>query len=176
MNGEPISWLARSKNSKEWHEENLNKFKERKVTLFPRYINSPGTDFDKILGGYDNITNNTHTLVIVEGLFDYINLSNLLKTNLYEEMKVIFTFGNKISDNQINLLRKKKSIKNIILMYDYNTIKQSKRYSLLLSKYYDVDICEIKDPDVDPGNMSESYLSDLLINKKNFLYFYTSKI
>ena len=40
MKGKTVAWLARSKKSKEWHEQNLKEFKEGKSKLVLRYENS----------------------------------------------------------------------------------------------------------------------------------------
>lgn len=175
QNGKRVGWLARSKYSKEWHKRNLEQFKLGKERLTLRYRNSDDTDFDSIIGGFDQITENTHTLILVEGIFDSTNISNLIRTNESEEVKVVFTFGDSVSDNQIKKIKNEKNVKNIILLYDYNTIRQSKHFSLLLSKWFNVDVCYIDREGVDPGNIDEKYLSEVLSNKKNFLYFYNSK-
>lgn len=171
-----VGWIARSKYSKDWHENNLIKFKKGEEELYLRYRNSSNTDFVNILGNYDDINKNTHTVILVEGLFDSTNVENLLKLNFQDEIKCCFTFGNKVSNNQIELLLKKPNIENIILMYDENTINQCKIYGARLSKYFNVDIAEIKDKNVDPGNMTKNYILNTLINKKNFLYFYNSRL
>jgi len=173
--GRAVGWLARSKYSKEWHKENLENFKLGLCPLVLRYKNSTGTDFERIIGGYDEITDNTHTVIAVEGLFDKTNISNLLKTNLSEELKVIFTIGDSFTTSQIKLLKQTK-VRRVILMYDPNTTEQSMRYSMELSRHFDVDVCCIEDEGIDPGNMTENYLNELLLKYKNFMYFYTSKI
>jgi len=169
-----VAWLARSKYTKEWHEENLRKHKEEGGSLVLRYKNSPNTDFDRILGGFDEITDKTHTVIAVEGLLDKTNISNLLETEKDDSIKVVFTFGNKFSENQIKLL-KGTNVENVILMYDFNTIKQSKRYSVELSRWFNVDVCKINDENIDTGNMNKQYLLNLLETKQNFLYFYRSQ-
>lgn len=173
--GKIVGWLARSKKSKEWHKNNLEQFKLGKELLVLRYMNSTGTDFEKILGGFDDITERTETVIAVEGLFDKTNISNIVHDNTSEALKVIFTFGDKFSDHQIKLL-KTTAVRKVILMYDANTIKQSKQYSMELSKYFEVDVCYIDNPEIDPGNMTENYFNEIIKNKKNFLYFYGSKL
>jgi hypothetical protein len=173
--GKIVGWLARSKRSKEWHKQNLEAYKEGKERLVLRYINSTGTDFERILGGFDQITDNTEIIIAVEGLFDYSNASQLLDTNKTEELKVVFTFGNKFSDSQIKMLRKT-NVKRVILLYDPLTNTQSKKYAMELSKYFEVEVCSIDDPDTDPGNITLEYLTEVLSNRKNYIDFYTSKI
>lgn len=173
--GKTVGWIARSKYSKEWHKENSERHKEFGDYLKLRYINSTGTDFERIIGGFDEITENTHTVIVTEGLFDKTNISNHLKTEESEELKVIFTFGNKFSVSQIELLRTTK-VKTVVLMYDPNTIKQSKQYSMELSKWFETYVCYIKDEEIDPGNMSKKYLAETLENMENNIYFYSSSL
>lgn len=180
--GRVVGWLARSKFSKEWHKENLRDSKLGLCSLRLRYINSTGTDFEKILGGFDEITPNTHTIIAVEGLFDKTNISNLLKTNQDESVKVLCTFGNKFSPSQIKLLRAT-NVELVILLYDAGTIATSKQYSLELSKWFNVEVCCIEDnkytddgEEIDPGNIDSKYLSEVLGKRRNFLYFYQSII
>lgn len=173
--GKVVGWLARSKFSKKFHKENEKAHKLGLEPLKLRYINSTGTEFERILGGFDEITDETHTVLTVEGLFDYTNTSNLLRTEESDEVKVIFTFGNKFSEDQIKLLRETK-VKTVILMYDPETVSQSKKYALELSKYFEVFVCYIKDKTIDPGNISAKYLDEVLDNMKNSFDFYTSKI
>lgn len=180
--GRVVGWLARSKYSKEWHKKNLEDSKAGLCSLRLRYINSTGTDFEKILGGLDEITENTKTVIAVEGLFDKTNVSNLLQLNKEESIKAIFTFGNKFSENQIRLL-KKTNVEHVILIYDPGTLDQTQRYSLELSKWFDVEVCLIDEnkktsdgDSIDPGNIDLKYLLEILTKRQNFLYFYHSVI
>lgn len=172
QDGKRVSWLARTKHSYEWHKRNIMAAKEKKEKLMPRYLNSEGTEFEKILGGIDKVTDNTHTVILVEGMMDAVNTDTVLGLNKSEEIKCCYTFGNKVSDNQINILRKKKCVKNVILMYDYGTIKQSKIYGLNLCKYYKTFVTLNNNPDIDPGNMDLSFAENLLNNKMEAMEFY----
>lgn len=172
--GKRLSWLARTRFSYDFHSENIKQWKEKEAELIPRYLNSEGTEFDKILGNLDEITDNTHTVIAVEGLFDACGLDVILRLNESEEVKAVFTFGNKFSEAQIKLLRTKKSVKTVILMYDAETTKQSKSYGLSLSKYFETYVCHNENPDLDPGNMDLKYCLKLLKNKKPALEYYTT--
>jgi hypothetical protein len=176
QNNVNVGWLARSKYSKEWHKQNLKEYKEKGVLLKLRYRNSEGTDFAKILLGIDEITVNTHTVYLVEGLFDKSNVDNELGLYNNEDIKCLCTFGDKISSYQINLLRFKKSVKNIIILYDYGTSKQSKIYGSELMKYFNVKVGYFPDEDIDAGEAKKSYLENILNNSKSFLDFYLSRI
>ena len=161
-NGKLVSWLARSRKSYEWHKENLEQFKAGEARLHLRYTNSEGTEFEKILGGLDEITENTEVVIVCEGLFDKINVDRRLKLNKFEETKCIFTFGNKFSSEQMNLLKAKKSVKTVILMYDHGTVKISREVGLNLSNYWQTWIAHLDDPDIDPGDMTLKQLNKVL--------------
>lgn len=173
-----VGWVARSKHSYQWHKQNLEEYKNGISELVLRYRNSEGTDFDKLLGGFDEITPNTEEVIIVEGIFDKTNISNLLSTNDSERLKVLCSFGNKVSDEQVKLLRST-NVKITTLLYDFNTIKQSKTFSTELSKYFKSYVCSFplmyddNGDEIDPGNITDvKKLEEILSEKKNFLYFY----
>lgn len=174
--GRLVAWLARSKHNYKWHEDNLRKHKEEGGILQLRYRNSDGTDFNKVLGGYDEINDKTDTVILVEGMFDRVGVNKKLRLDNQDGVKCCFTFGNKVSDSQISLLRNRKNLKNIVLLYDYGTVKQSKAYGMKLSKYFSTFVCLIEDSKVDPGDMPVSYLLKVLENKKSAINFYVSQL
>lgn len=175
IEGEVVAWLARSRKSKEWHKQNLADYKKGKCQLKLRYENSLGTDFTKLLGGYDELSFETHTVIIVEGLFDKINIDNLLQLWEVKSMKCVFTFGNSISKEQI-LLIKRKQIEKVILMYDDMTVEQSKTAGLQLHKHFQTKIAYLTRPGIDPGDMDIDYLEEILNNLEDPINFFTSKI
>lgn len=173
MKGKTVAWLARSKKSKEWHEQNLKEFKEGKSKLVLRYENS--TDgFSKVIGGYDLITDNTDTVIVVEGMFDYISVDDKLHLYENEEIKCIFTFGNNIGNDQIALLRQKKSVRNIILMYDPDKPEMIKSAALTLQKYFNVVIAELKDKKKDPGDATQDELLEAIDNAIEPINYFTN--
>lgn len=122
-----------------------------------RYKNSIDTDFSCLLYGYDDIVEGeTKTVIITEGVFDKISCDKKLR--LYEDKTVrcVCTFGKKISETQINKLLKKK-VENIILSYDYDALKEIKRYGIELTKFFnsvsvavstnkkDIDECTVEE-------------------------------
>lgn len=175
MNGEVVAWLARSRYSKEWHAEDLKKAKEtgRKPKL--RYENSR-TDFTKIIGGYDHITDKTETVILVEGIFDSVGIDRLLETPEDESVRCCFTFGNSISKEQINLLTQKKSLRNIILMYDEDALLPSKSAGLTLSKHFNTYIAHLTRSGIDPNDMDIDYLIEILDNLEDPINFYVNKL
>lgn len=175
MNGEVVAWLARSQYSYEWHRQNLKEAKERGIKPKLRYENSR-TDFTKIIGGYDHITENTDTVFLVEGLFDKVGLDNLLDTPNDESVKCCFLFGNSISAEQIELLKLKKSVRNIILMFDDSCETQSKSAGLMLAKHFNTKIAHLTRPGIDPNDMDIDYLLEILDKLEDPINFYVNKI
>lgn len=157
-----VAWLARSRYSKEWHENNLKESKKRGIKPQLRYENSR-TDFTKILGGYDNINENTESVIIVEGLFDYIGVDNKLNLHESDFLKCVFTFGNSISTEQINLLIRK-GIHNVILMYDPDKPDQIKSAGLILQRFFNTKIALLRNNKIDPGDASVDELLNSLEN------------
>lgn len=174
MHGNLVGWLARSRFSKKWHKQNLENYKKGLEPLKLRYYNHSSVEFNKILGGYDQITENTHTLIIVEGIFDYSGVCSELGLDDQEEIKCCFTFGDTISQFQVDLI-KGTNIKNVYLMYDYNTINESRAAGLNLNGIDNVKICEI-DRDADPNELTANEMIDLIANAKDFLYFYVNRV
>lgn len=172
--GAIVAFLARSRYSKEWHKKNLEDYKKGETNLVLRYVNSE-TNFTKILGAYDEVPYGTDTVIIVEGLFDYINIDRLLRLDKEPTIKCCFSFGNSFSVEQIKLL-KEKDVKRVILMYDYDTIKESKSYSLKMMKEFKVQVACIQDEGIDPGNMTLKYLLKVLDNLTDPINFYKDKL
>lgn len=139
-----------------------------------RYKNSIDTDFSCLLYGYDDIVEGeTKTVIITEGVFDKISCDKKLR--LYEDKTVrcVCTFGKKISETQINKLLKKK-VENIILSYDYDALKEIKRYGIELTKFFnsvsvavstnkkDIDECTVEEVLEVFSNMTD--IADFNIN------------
>lgn len=174
--GKLASWLSRSRKNYDYHSNNLKQAKLGLESLELRYNNSEGTEFDKILGGYDEITENTETIILVEGLFDKVGTDNNLDIFTDESMRCLFTFGNAISHSQIDLLKRWKNIKFVILLYDYGTTKQSKEYAFKLQKSFFVMVGVIKDKKLDPGDMNEQQLNQILDTLQNPMEFYVNNL
>lgn len=101
-----------------------------------RYNNSRHTNFSRLLFGYDDMVEGTHTAIMVEGIFDKISLDNYLNLDDAPYVKSVCTFGKKISETQV-LKLKAKGIKNVILIFDYDAIKEMKKYSRELKQHFD---------------------------------------
>lgn len=167
--GMMVGYLARSKKSKEWHDSNLKLVKQGKARLSLRYQNSEGTDFEKLLGGIDEIEEGD-TVILVEGLMDQRGTVHYIKEIGLEKTKCCYTFGTNVTAYHIAKLLLK-GVKKVILMYDFETIKKVQEFGLKLDKSIETWIAEIKEPDMDPGNMfSEDFEKALSSLKKPFSY------
>lgn len=100
-----------------------------------RYNNSIGTEFSSLLFGYDEITNKTSTVILVEGVFDKIAVDKVLQLGDSEEVKCVCTFGKKISTVQEKKLMLK-GVSNVVLLYDFDAIKEIKKYGVELENNF----------------------------------------
>jgi len=168
-----VGWLARSRRTYKWHKENLQKHKENGEILVLRYKNSEN-DFSKILGGLDEITPNTKTVILVEGLFDKANVDRIYGLNYIEEVKCCYTFGSDISDDQCDLIPN--TVERIIMLYDADAISHMKPSGGRLMNRFVVEIAVIEDTDEDPGSMGFEMLHSFIEKRKNFIHFFQQLI
>ena len=171
-----VAWWARSRYTKEWHKQNLEEYKQHKAKLILRYRNSE-SNFQDLLGGYNFLVKDrTKTVVLVEGIFDFINVWNLLDMKDFDEIKCCFTFGNNIGQGQIKSLIEK-HVENVVLMYDYGTINESKEAALRMREYFkSVKVAAITKAGVDPGNITLDYLEEVLDGAVDPLNFFCNRI
>ena len=120
-----------------------------------RYSNSEHTKFSKLLFGYDEITENTVTVILVEGIFDKIAVDKVLGLWNCEEVKCVATFGKKISDEQI-LKLELKGIQRVILLYDFDAVKDIKKYGLILQQHFNTVITFTTKKDIDECTPEEA--------------------
>lgn len=175
INGICVAWWARSRYSKEWHKKNLERYKNHEEPLVLRYRNSEN-NFQDLLGGCDFIEKGvTDTVILVEGIFDFIGVWNLLDLKNTPWLRCCFTFGNSIGRGQIEELVLR-GVKNVILMYDFGTIKESKEAALRMKEIFDsVLVATIKTPGVDPGNITYEELMAVLEESVDPINFYLEK-
>ena len=176
VDGVCVAWWARSRYSKEWHKENLEAYKRHEADLVLRYRNSEN-NFQDLLGGCDEIIQGeTQTVIIVEGIFDKVNIDNLLGLQHLQDIKCCFTFGNNIGQGQLKTLLQKK-VKNVILLYDYGTIDESKDTALKMRDMFDsVLVTAIRKEGVDPGNIDLAYLEEVLQGATDPFNFFCNKV
>ena len=120
-----------------------------------RYNNSTGTQFSQLLFGYDEITQNTNTVILVEGVFDKIAVDKVLDLWSSEDIKCVCTFGKKISEEQIAKL-KIKGVARVILLYDFDAIKEIKKFGLELENHFVTDITFTNKKDIDECTNEEA--------------------
>ena len=121
-----------------------------------RYNNSIGTEFAKLLFGYDDIVQyKTYTVILVEGIFDKISVDKVLRLDDDESVKCVCTFGKKISTTQLEKL-KTKGVRNVILLYDFDAIKEIKKYGLLLEQSFVTNIVYTTKKDIDECTQEEA--------------------
>lgn len=121
-----------------------------------RYNNSLGTEFAQLLFGYDEIVKDeTETVILVEGVFDKISVDSHL--GLWEDNKIkcVCTFGKKISEYQIEKL-KRKNVAKVILLFDYDALSEIKKYGILLSEYFVTGITFTNKKDIDECTTEEA--------------------
>lgn len=163
--GELVGYLSRSKKSKRWHDENLKAVKRGQAKLSLRYQNSEGTDFEKLLGGIDEIEEGD-TVILVEGIMDKVGTDHYIFSSEMEKTKCCYTFGTNVTPYHIEKLVSR-GVRRVILMYDYQTIKKVQEFGLQLSKSIETWIAEIEETDMDPGNMFEEDFEKVLSNLKS---------
>ena len=172
--GKLIGYLSRSTKSKEWHKKNLEDFKAGKGKLVLRYDNSTSTKFERVVGGIDEVSDKTTTVILVEGIMDKANTDKVLHLNESEEVKCCFTFGCKLSEAQMMKLYNK-GVKNVILCYDPGTIQQVKSASLRLSRKFNIKIGELKG-EKDPGEMNYFDFEEVFINLVSPMEYYANRL
>lgn len=121
-----------------------------------KYNNARGVNFSHLLFGFDQITKHTDTVIVVEGLFDKISIDNYLRLHEEDDIKCVATFGKKISQFQVLKLQSK-GIKNLILIYDEDAIKEMKKYSLMLNEFFNVKVGFTYGGDINDSSQKEVF-------------------
>jgi hypothetical protein len=154
---------AKTKECKKWNKANPG-LDPRIPPL--RYHNSADTDFSKIVYGMDEVVPGvTTTIIIVEGLFDKINLE-IICPELFEDKQIVVvcTWGKKISPTQLQIIREK-GLQKAILLYDPDAVNDSKRYSYELTHVVqDVKVGYLDEKD--PGDLNYDEFYEVLTNLK----------
>lgn len=122
-----------------------------------KYKNSYGVDFKKMLGNYDFIIPD-ETVIITEGSFSSYRIN----------YNSIYSFGKKLSIEQIILLKKKK-VKEVLLLFDNDAQKEIiKTSNMLVDKDIKVRIYLLDSGDPDDLDNSDGKLYKNLINDSEF--------
>lgn len=156
MNGEIKGYIIRSEMPKSWHDSH------KKI---PRYKNAT-VDFGKLLGGSDELTEDTHTVLLVEGFFDKTAVEDHLSLDDDPGIKCCYTFGSHITDDQIRILKRAK-IQNVILLFESDVLREVLKTSNEIgSKFPSVKVGYLP-IDKDPNDMSREELLDVLEHLKD---------
>lgn len=121
-----------------------------------RYNNSSNTEFGQLLFGYDEIIKDkTETVILVEGIFDKIAVDKVLQLGDIDEIKCVCTFGKKISEEQRRKLIMR-GVENVVLLYDFDALKDIKKYGLELEEYFNTSITYTMKKDIDECTTDEA--------------------
>jgi hypothetical protein len=150
--GQMRGYIGRNVMEKKQIEENNQVFKETgKGRFIARYLNSENTDFSSLLFGYDEITSNTATVILVEGIFDKFRVDKLLDLHSSDLIKCVCSFKCHLSEEQKFLL-KRKGIENLILLYDSDVVKDIQKTVNSIMYEFDIKIGFHPNPSIDPGD------------------------
>jgi hypothetical protein len=140
MNNQTVAYLGRSIKRK----EEIDKINEKKKITgekkYLRYDNSVGSDFGKMLFGYDDlIKGKTKDVILVEGWLSKTKTEVNLELDFdpTDVLKCAATFGAKVSDDQIKLLLGK-GVENIYLWFEGDVLDKVKPIAMKLSNYFNV--------------------------------------
>lgn len=139
-----------------WEKSRIKKFEQRTGNMVFRYKNSKGVQFSKLLFGYDEIVETTSTVILVEGFFKKLRVDNLLNLDDQSDIKCCATFGKKVSQQQIELL-KRKGIQNVILAQDNDAVYESKRDSFVLQEHFQTLVGYVSDGALDDCSVSSFF-------------------
>jgi DNA primase len=109
----------------------------------------------KLLYNYDAVREGeTETVILCEGIFDVVAL--VRKLDLYDNHRIaaVATFGKKISQTQIYKLQTK-GVSNIVVGYDGDAVDATKQTASELSRYFEVLIADIPNPQQDWEDLTE---------------------
>jgi DNA primase len=132
-----------------------------------RYRNSTDNETGKMLYNYDRVKEGrVHTVIVVEGIFDVINLTRQLDLYEQDEIVVVACFGSKLSKEQVYKLQLK-GVSNVILFYDEDAVEKIKHMAVWLQKYFDV-LCAFNfNDDRDAGELGREDVLEILDNAQH---------
>jgi len=168
-----VAYIGRHIKTKKELEEINEKRRRQGLKDMLRYRNSEA-DFSKILLGIDECTENTHTVIVVEGLFDKDRVDLLLSLDEQEETKCCATNGSQISNEQIYLLQKK-NIKNLIVLYEADVLNKLQDNITNTALFFNSILVGYVEGN-DPGEMDDEELNKVLLNLKSYSTFFETKV
>jgi len=148
-------------------KEEIEEFTQKNGYEPLRYLNEP-VEFGKMLYGIDEITENTKKVILVEGITDKFNVDRLLNTHLSDTVKCLACFGKKVTEEQIiKLWTFGQNIETIVLMFDAETVEESRKYSRILSYWFpEIKVAHLEGND-DPGSINQEQINYIMANLKS---------
>lgn len=134
--GKLVGYVAR----KTWSKDEIDDWNETHRYKIRRYNNSKDNLFSRMLYNYDAIKEGeTDTVVLCEGAFDVIGLTQ--KMELYDNTSIVpvATFGKQISLCQMMKLQQK-GVRTVVIGYDNDAAAKDSMRKVIddLSEYFDV--------------------------------------
>jgi DNA primase len=161
MHGQVVGYISRSVKSKEWIDNHNATSDQHHL----RYQNSV-SDFSRMLFGYDEIEELTTQVILVEGPFSKTMVDSNLSIDYQPFIKCCATFGAKVSDHQIKLL-KDKGITMIWLWFEADVLEKIKTIAAKLALHFEVRCAFISGKD--PGDMNMVETFDLFEKSVSYL-------
>lgn len=163
-----VGYISRSIKSKEEIDLINQKRKEKGESKYLRYDNSQ-TDFSKCLFGLDEIIEGVTTdVILTEGIFSKTKTDTNLLLDQIDEMKCVATFGAKLSEHQIELLKRKK-VKNLWFWFEADVLDKIKPIVANAAIHFNVKVSYLNG--MDPNDINEEQAINLLDNVRNYLDF-----
>lgn len=126
--------------------------------LGPKYRSSPGLPKDFTLYGWDNASGDENAYIVESPM-------TALKMTSQGFPNVLATLGASVTDDQIDLVRKFDSVH---LMFDADPagLAATEKVAFALRGSCKVWVCEMPEPDTDPGDYSREDLDDIIAARK----------
>lgn len=165
-----VGYISRSKKSKTWIDAYNKKQKELGTrNVYLRYDNSGGEFSSKTLFGIDEIVENITTdVILVEGIFSKTKTDTNLLLDSLDEIKCCATFGSKLSEHQIELLRMK-GVKTLWFWFEADVLDKIKNIVAEAALHFDVKVSYLSGKD--PNDIGPQEAQQLLDNARNYLDF-----
>jgi hypothetical protein len=141
-----------------------------------RYINSK-SDFSTFFYGLDRLTYETETVILNEGLFDCKKWNDELDLLNQNEVVSLATFGNKLSEKQLMILRYFKlygNLKNIIVCFDKDSVSIIKETFSGIQREFSVKVALAENKDID--NCSSKEFLSVVNNINTFDSFFFKRV
>jgi DNA primase len=127
-----------TKDNEVWTFQSRQVYEDKK----PKYMAPKNSPLGQLLYGYDQMYD-SDKVVVVEGIFDHLNLYR-------DHVNVVASFGKKISQQQIEMLHCR-NIQKVILMYDSDALKKIESLWYELGHQFKTYMCPLFQGD--PGDL-----------------------